>query len=366
EHRWFPAQGGGWYYGFFGAELPDLDWTHARTRERMFQVFDRWLDHVDGYRLDAVITLVEADGAITGTDDTHALLAELLERARKVNPDAVVLAEASEASVSGTAAYLGAPAAPEADRVLDFPRRAALLAALAEGRPDGLLGHLHDQEDAAALGRTSPFLQSHDLSRLPAHVPDARARRLLEVLQLTLPGDPVLYYGEELDLADATTATGQDYAWRAPMPWDGSANGGFTTAAVPWFTLDPGYTQGRNVADAEADPTSLLTLMRGLACVRAELEGADWSPVATDAESVLAYTRATAEGRVIVVANLGGESVGDVAVDVHGGFRDLTRDEGVYAADGLRVPGLEPYGYRLYGDEVATRCAVAPPLTDGG
>ena len=361
-YRWFPATGGGFYYAFFGAALPDLNWTDALVRAQMFEAIEGWMDIVDGYRLDAVVMLVEADGAITNTDDTHALLAELYARVKTANPDARVLAEASEPDVAGNAAYLGSPGAPESDRTLDFPRREALLAAVAAGAPDGLLAHLAEQEDAASLGRTAPFLQSHDVSRLPAFVADDRARRLLQVLQLTLPGDPVLYYGEELDLADATSATGQDYAWRAPMPWDGTRNGGFTSAEIPWFTLDPLYMEGTNVAEAGADPTSLLTLIRDLACVRAEIDGAEWAPVETDAPAVLGYARTTPEGRLVVVANLGATSVSAVRVDVHGGFREITTDTGVDAGDGLNVAGLGPYGYALYAEETASRCAVAAPL----
>ena len=55
--RWHPADGGGFYYGVFGSELPDLDWEEEEVREEMFGVWDTWLDHVDGYRLDAVRTL---------------------------------------------------------------------------------------------------------------------------------------------------------------------------------------------------------------------------------------------------------------------------------------------------------------------
>lgn len=363
RHRWFPAAGGGFYYGFFGAELPDLDWTDGHVQARMSAVLERWLDAgVDGYRLDAVITLVEADGAITGTRATHAVLADLYALARENNPTALMLAEASEDAAAENAAYLGSDEAPESDRVLDFPRRTALLAALASGSPDPLLSVLHDQADAGALGRTSPFLSSHDLARLPAAVPSAAARRMLQVLQLTLPGDPVLYYGEELDLADATSGTGQDYAQRAPMPWDASSQGGFTTG-VPWFTPDPGYSANKNVAAAEADPTSLLTLVRDLACVRDALDGAAWEPVATDQPSVLAYARTTPEGRVIVVANLADAPTGPVRVDVHGAFRALTDDlSGVHAPDGLRLPDLGAFGYAVYADEIAGRCGVAGPV----
>ncbi|MES2640271.1 MAG: alpha-amylase family glycosyl hydrolase [Myxococcota bacterium] len=362
-YRWFPATGGGFYYGFFGAELPDLDWTNPEVQDRMFEVLERWLDAgVDGYRLDAVTTLVEDATGITGTVATHSLLADIYALARAQKPTALMLAEASEEEVSVNASYLGSDDAPESDRVLDFPRRPALLAALAAGVPEPLLAVLHDQADAGALGRTAPFLSSHDLARLPAAVPSAAARRMLQVLQLTLPGDPVLYYGEELDLADDSSGTGPDYAQRAPMPWDDSPNAGFTTG-VPWYYPDYGYITGKNVAAAEADPTSLLTLVRDLACVRDALDGAAWEPVATDRPSVLAYARSTPDGRVLVLANLADTSVGEVRVDARGAFRALTDDlRGIHASDGLVVPDLGPYGYALYADEIAERCGVAGPV----
>ncbi len=362
-HRWFPSAAGDYYYGFFGADLPDLDWTNDATRARMFDVFGAWLDAgVDGYRLDAVTTLVEADGAITNTDATHALLAELYAYAADVNPDAVFLAEAGEPDVADNAGFLGTDAAPESDRVLDFPRRTALLEAVGTGTPTPLLALLQATEEADALGRTATFVSSHDLARLPAFVPDAAARRLLMVLQLTLPGDPVLYYGEELDLADATTATGQDYAQRAPMPWDSSRNAGFSTGSA-WFTLDPAYAEGRNVAGAVADPDSTLNLVRDLACVRDAIEGAAWEPVATDSAAVLAYSRATEAGRIVVVANLGATATRELRIDAHGAFQDLTHGlAGVYAADGLRIQGLPAYGYAVFAEEIAADCPVAGPV----
>jgi glycosidase len=145
------------------------------------------------------------------------------------------------------------------------------------------------------------------------------------------------------------------------MPWDATPNGGFSTGNA-WFTLDPAYATGRNVAAASADPASTLTLVRDLACVRAGIEGAAWEPVATDSVSVLAFSRATEDGRVVVVANLGAVATREVRIDAHGAFRDLTDGfAGVYAADGLRVQGLPAYGYALFGDELAAECPVAGP-----
>ena len=355
--RWFPADGGGFYYAFFGDTLPDLNWKHDVTRERMLPVFDAWLDQADGYRLDAVIPLVETlDQGIAGTDETHALLAELRARAESLNPDVYLLAEASDLTVAGNTSYLGDAGAPEAHAVIDFPRRAALLAAVASGDPSPLLDLVEAQDAAGALGRTAPYLQSHDLARLASTEPDEQVRRLLQVIELTLPGDAILYYGEELDLPDTTTATGQDYAQRGPMLWDSSWNAGFSDGSA-WMPPDPRYLDGDNVEDQSSDPRSMLSLVRGLACVRHALGDADWAPLSTDAPSVLAYQRSTREGRVVVVANVSAEEV-DVQVDVDGGFRDLGGRGGWYAHE---EPGLtlEPYGYRVYADEIAVSCVVS-------
>jgi maltose alpha-D-glucosyltransferase/alpha-amylase len=355
--RWFPAAGGGYFYAFFGDTLPDLNWKHDVTRERMLPVFDAWLDRADGYRLDAVIPLIETlDQGIAGTDETHALLAELRARAEAINPDVYLLAEASDLTVEGNTAYLGNDGAPEAHAVIDFPRRAALLDAVASGDPSPLLDVLGDQREAGALGRMAPYLQSHDLPRLASTEADVRVRRLLQVIELTLPGEPILYYGEELDLPDTPTATGQDYAQRGPMPWDQNPNGGFSTGS-PWMPLDPRHLDGANVADQDADPASMLNLVRGLACVREATRGAAWELVATDHPSVLAYQRSTEEGRVVVVANLSATEV-HVEVDVDGGFRHLGGRGGWYAHE---EPGLTlaPYGYGVYAEEIGVGCVVS-------
>lgn len=359
-YRWFPADGGGWYYAFFGAELPDLDWT-GPVREPMEEVLARWLDAgVDGYRLDAVPTLIEADGDVTNTDPTHALLAELVAGARDDHPDAFFLSEASEDDLDVNLSYLGSPSAPESDRVLDFPRRVALLESAADGDAGPIRAVLQAQLAADVIGRTATFLGSHDVSRLPSEVPSAAARRALRVAQLLLPGDPVLYYGEELDLADTTSGTGQDYIWRAPMPWDATGNGGFTTG-LAWFTPDPGYLDGVNVEALLADPDSVLTLVRSLACVRGTIAEAGWELLATDRREVLAFERERNGERVVVAINLGARAL-DVEVEVVGGFRDVTAGGArVDAPSGLRIVGMPAYGYRILADGRAEQCDVPGP-----
>jgi glycosidase len=308
EERWFPAGDGSYYYGFFGKDLPDLDWTNGAVRDEMLGVFDAWLGSADGYRLDAVITYVEEEGRITDTDGTHALLAELHERAG----GATLLAEASMATPEESLRYLGDAGAPEADLVLDFPRHDALIEAFTTGDAGALRSVVREEGDDAL--RMAPFLGSHDVTRLPERLPDAEARRAAMVALFLLPGRPVLYYGDELDLPEADdTCLGQDYCMRAPMPWTSGHAAGFTEG-TPWFTPHASFEEGVNVADAEADPDSLLTLVKALGALRSESEAVrsgDLRWLGHD-DRVLAFERRSAGEVVSVRVNVTGSTVGDL------------------------------------------------------
>ncbi len=311
--RWFASQAEGSYYAYFGEEMPDLDWERPAVQEAMGAVFDRWLEAgADGYRLDAVLMLVEEGEVVEGSDGSHALMAELYARTHAAHPDTFFLAEASAWEVEDSVSWLGGEDAPESDAVLDFPRRDALLDAVESGEVQALVDLIDTQVRLGGAANMAGFLGSHDVDRLPEIVPDPEARRALRVAQLLLPGAPVLYYGEELDLPNASTGTGQDYAMRAPMPWSADHDAGFTTGSA-WFTLDPGYREGWNVADQEADPESMLHLIRALSCLRAAHgldEDTGWEP--EDAgSSVLAFTRD--DGRLSVRVNLRAQAADGLA-----------------------------------------------------
>lgn len=267
ELRWFPAADGTFYYGFFGAALPDLDWTSPALKLEMIEIMRDWLDvGVDGFRLDAANTLIESAEDITNTVETHTLLAELRAALTTSHPHAVLLAEAGESDLQRNLAYLGQNTEQEADYVLDFPRRSALLDTLAEQNPTELRTILAVQ--GAATHQQAVFLGSHDVSRLASTVASPAARRALMAALFSLPGQPLLYYGEELDLVDSAFATGQDYAWRAPMPWSTAPNAGFTVATDAWMPPDPGFAAGQNVEDESGDEASMLRWVHQLAELR--------------------------------------------------------------------------------------------------
>jgi alpha-amylase len=361
DDRWFPSEAGGYYYAYFGSEMPDLDWTNPEVHEAMLAVFEHWLNAgADGYRLDAVLMLVEEDGVVEGADASHDLLASLYAELRATHPDVFFLAEASEWEVGASATWLGSAAEPQSDAVLDFPRRDALLEAVERGSAAPVLDTIAEQVALGSAARMAPFLGSHDVDRLPTVVPDPAARRALLVAHLLLPGSPVLYYGDEIDLVDASTGTGQDWAMRAAMPWDTSASAGFTTGD-PWFPPDPSFRDGLNVADEEEDPDSVLSLVSGLSCVRSRhaLDGdGSWLPLNGAAPSLLAFERRTAAGRLVVLVNLADASLDSARLRLTGRFRDLGDGTTVQARGELAVGHLGPYGYRVLSSAAVVPCAL--------
>lgn len=309
---WYPSQAGGAYFGWFGADMPDLDWHHADTRAAMLASLHHWLDlGVDGFRFDAVLMLDEGDEMELGSAESHELLGELLVELRARHPDRFFLAEASEWETERALGWLDRPDAPGCDAVLDFPRLDALVEAGNGHGVEDLVELVRVQVEAGGEVGMGAFTGSHDLPRLPARVPDPEARRALRVLQYLLPGSPVLYYGDELDLPDATTATGQDYAMRAPMPWSEASQAGFTDG-TPWFTPDPAFAEGVNVEAQAADPDSMLSLTRALAALRAErgLDSASTLPMTSGDAALFQFERTGPAGTVRVEVNLGASPSG--------------------------------------------------------
>ena len=157
---------------------------------------------------------------------------------------------------------------------------------------------------------------------------DPELRRTLVVLHLLGPGEPSLYYGEELDVADATTDP-VVAPWRAPMPWDSGAHCGFTTGE-PWFTPDPACAVGVNAYDEARDPGSMLSLVRWLASQRAELGGAEAELVSVGWSDVIAFE----SGRLLVVG-----SVADVPRSVSfPGLRAVDLVDASAVVSSLEVP----------------------------
>lgn len=351
--RWIPTEDGRYYYAFFGDDHPDLDWTDPVVAAYVRDMLGDWLGQgAGGFRVDAVVQLIEEDGDVANTLGSHCAMAWLFAELKREHPDALILSEAWHKAVSGNLVWLGSPEAPEADLVIDVPRRFALLDALGQGKPDPLALVL-DQQIASNLGaRFAPYLSSHDVTRLASALEEEAARRMAMVFHLLGHGQPILYYGDEIDLPDNAEGDGQDYAQRGPMPWDDTYNAGFTSG-TPWFSVDSRYLDGLNVAAQDQDPDSMLSLVRALVALREASDAVRLgSParVETDQPSTLALLRREDNEAVIILLNLSADAIPGPILTPPIGLSDLTDLTGgaiTTSGSGIQVQDLPAYGYRV-------------------
>ena len=319
------ARNGAWYYGAFWSGMPDLNFRNPAVKEEMFRLARHWLARgVDGYRLDATRYLVEDGPGEAGQADTagtHQVLRELSAEVRRVNPEAILIAE----NTVGTAALARYFASVPMN--FNFPLAASIVEGLKNGTAAPIRATLQAvlREYPAGIIDT-PFLTNHDQTRIATVLGNDEGKlRNSAAILLTLPGTPFIYYGEEIGMQNGPLPN--DEAKRTPMAW--SANGGFTTG-TPWHSYSPG-TSANNVAAQIDDRTSLLSYYRDWIAARkrspALMKGTIAPLQTTDA--VLAYVRASSGESVLAVHNVTGSPV---TITIPGAGEVVHADPGVTAS----------------------------------
>jgi alpha-glucosidase len=331
---WQWHESGQYYLHNFLPQQPDLNWWNPTVHAEFRDILEFWFNRgVAGFRIDVAQGLYKdaelrdnpplADGSPlegqfglrqvynANRPETHDVFRDWRKIAEGYSPTRLLLGETWVSDPERLASYYGRD--DELQLAFNFPF------ALAGFGARQLADVVRRTLAALPPGGCPVWMASnHDIGRFPSRWCDGdeRAIRLALLVLATLPGTTVLYYGDEIGMADVDvppslrrdTATldrgtndNRDRA-RTPMPWDASPGQGFTTpGATPWL---PMATQPRNVADQRADPGSVLWLCkRLLALRRAELGGgiADYSQLPA-AEGVWAYR----VGSLLVAANFSG------------------------------------------------------------
>ncbi|MGZ6070051.1 MAG: alpha-amylase family glycosyl hydrolase [Myxococcaceae bacterium] len=342
---------GAYYYGLFWAGMPDLNLRTPAVRAEAKRIAEFWLARgVDGFRLDAARHLIETGPGDGQSDsaETHAFWKEFAAYVRSVRPDAVLVGEAWTETPK-IAPYYGAtdvvPGGDELALNFDFPLAKQVVQGVNMGEALGIAQTLREIADTYPPGATDvPFLTNHDMRRVASVFKgDPGKLRSAAAVLLTLPGTPFLYYGEEIGLLNGT-ADG-DEAKRTPMPWNGTAGGGFTTGK-PWYRFAPGQ-ETTNVAAQTGDPRSLLSHYRQW--IRARHASPALSRggirVISGQGPVLAFVRTQGQERVLLIHNLGSEPQA-VSLEVEGARADplLATDGATGTRDGGTVHAtLPPY-----------------------
>ena len=333
-----------YFWHRFFSHQPDLNYDNPEVRAAMFKVVDFWFNlGVDGLRLDAVPYLYERDGtACENLPETHAFLKTLRTHVDEKYRDRMLLAEANlwpEDAVS----YFGAGRGDECHMAFHFPLMPRLFMAV---RMEDRLPIVEILEQTPPIPETCQwalFLRNHDeltlatvtdeerdyMYRMYAKVHQARLylgirRRLaplldndrksielLNALLFSLPGTPVLYYGDEIGLGD-NIFLGDRNGVRTPMQWSSDKNAGFSRANpqslyLP-IILEPAYHYEANNVETQLDnPHSLLWWMRRLLALRKRwraLGEGKCEFLQPDNHKVLSYILRHGQETILVVANL--------------------------------------------------------------
>ncbi len=338
-----------YYYGLFGSALPDLDNRNPDVREEMKRIVRLWLGRgVDGFRLDAILFLVET-GPMRGqvsTPGTHAYLKELSASARAAKPQALLVGEAWSIT-EDIADYYG-DGRDELQLAFDFPLAAAIVSAAKNGRTEELARVLAAVKKSYPRGAVdAPFLTNHDQIRIATQIGGDPARlKLAAAMLFTLPGSPFVYQGEELGQENGPGQTDEEK--RTPMAWECTGPGHGFTEFAPWHAFAPGADRNC-VSAARADPGSLLSWYRTLIALRksspALFRGSlELVPVPGAPRSAIALLRRSGGEAVLVVHNAGGEQA----------------DTGILAVAGTEAEPLLAGKARLERTEEGWRAALPP------
>lgn len=331
-----------YYWHRFYSSQPDLNYDNPRVQQAILDIMRFWLRMgVDGFRVDAAPFLFEREGTYENLPETHEFLQKMRRVIDEEYPDALMLAEACM-SPHQLLHYFGN--SNEFQTAFHFPLIATLYQALAKADSTGVLEVLentpilpqdcqwglflrnHDELNFETLGEEAesllnyyePDKKYHFAGRglvrriAPLMKNDQRKIELMHSLLFTLPGVPVLYYGDEIGMGDDISLPDRSGV-RTPMQWNKTINGGFSSADKTYLPVvsDPvyGYAQV-NVEAQIKNPASLLHSIRKMIYSRKRLPVlgiGEFRWVKDLPKQALCFWRQVEETNVLVLHNLSDE-----------------------------------------------------------
>ncbi|AWB89626.1 alpha-amylase family protein [Homoserinimonas hongtaonis] len=387
----FDERTGQYYLHRFYRHQPDLNVANPRVREEIGKVIGFWLEMgMSGFRIDAVPFFIDDEG---GADDDygdgHVYLRELSDMAKRRRGDAVLLGEVN-LPYKDQVKFFGGPQGDELTMQFDFESMQRIYLSLARSDARPLARMLAKRPDIALRSQWANFLRNHDeltldklseserdevfaafgpekrmqafgrgiVRRLPPMLEgDPRRIRMAYSLLFSLPGTPVLFYGEEIGMGENLNAEGR-HSVRTPMQWSSAKNGGFSTArrrSLPGPVTEGAYGPEFVNADEQVrDRDSLLHFMRLLISryrTSPEIGWGELTIVKQPHASVLAHRVTGPLGSMIALHNFAAESL-TLEIPVDGGdddtrLIDLLHDGATaVTSKGTAELTLEPYGYR--------------------
>ena len=396
---WDPVAGQYYWHRFFSHQ-PDLNFDNPRVARAFGRIMRYWLDQgVDGLRLDAIPYLVEREGtSCENLRETHAIIKQLRALVDAHYPDRMLLAEANQWP-EDVRDYFGD--GDECHMAYHFPLMPRMYMAIAQEDRHPITDILGQTPEIPATSQWAIFLRNHDeltlemvtdrerdyMFQMFAADPKARINigirrrlaplmendtdriKLINSLLLSMPGSPIIYFGDEIGMGDNFYLGDRDGV-RTPMQWSPDRNAGFSRADPQRLYLPPimdpvyGY-ESVNVEAQERDRSSLLHWMRRMLRVRSAYRAFGRGTLRLlrpGNRKILAYLRQYGDETLLCVTNLGrhaqavelnlGEFKGRVPVEIVGEVSFPPIGELPYM---LTLPGHAFYWFRLACD------AASPP-----
>jgi maltose alpha-D-glucosyltransferase/alpha-amylase len=331
-----------YYWHRFFSHQPDLNYANPDVREAMLEVLRFWLDlGLDGFRLDAVPYLFEREGTnCENLAETHAYLKRVRREVDERYPDRVLLAEANQWP-DDVVEYFGE--GDECHMAFHFPVMPRMFMALRREEAVPIYEILRSTPQIPDSCQWGLFLRNHDELTLEMVTDEERdymyaeyakdprmklnlgiRRRLAPLLDngrdeielmhailFSLPGSPVLYYGDEIAMGDNVFLGDRDGV-RTPMQWTGDRNGGFSRADFAQLyappLMDPVYGfQAVNVEAQLRTPTSMLRWLHRFIALRKEhpvFGFGTYEPIETSNPRIFAHLRRFEDDLMLCVHNL--------------------------------------------------------------
>jgi maltose alpha-D-glucosyltransferase / alpha-amylase len=380
-----------YYFHRFYDFQPDLNTSNPEVQAEILKIMGFWLQlGVSGFRMDAVPFVIAEKGAsVSKPEEQYDMLRTFSQFLTWRDGEAIILAEANVVPDTDMK-YFGV-AGERVQMMFNFDVNQHLFYALATGDSRPLVKALRATKPRPASAQWGQFLRNHDeldLGRLEdkqreavfaAFGPDPDMqlyqrgirRRLAPMLQgdrrrlelsysmmMTLPGTPVIRYGDEIGMGDNLKLPERNCA-RTPMQWSTEPNAGFTKNAkpvLPVISSGPYSFEHVNVADQRRDPNSLLNWMERIIRMRKEVPEIGWGdfsfiPAGTSEVLVIQYE--WRNNCVLCVHNLSGEPrevrLSPMTKEENCVLANLLSNDNSQAdASGRYSMLLEPYGYRWF------------------
>lgn len=368
-----------YYWHRFFSSQPDLNFDNPEVREEMKRVFRFWFDFgIDGFRVDAVPYLFEREGTdCENLPETHQFIKDLRKIINEEYPDRILLAEANQWP-EDLVQYFGK--GDEFHMAFNFPLMPRIFMAFQQENSEPVINIIKQIPEIPENCQWATFLRNHDELTLemctdeerdsmysvyakekrmqlnmgirrrlnPLLDNDRKKIELAYALLMTLPGTPVIYYGDEIGMGD-NIYLGDRNGVRTPMQWSENKNAGFSDCKPSMLyspvIIDPEYNYNAiNVESQVHNRASLLNFIKKLINKREEYKvfgNGEIKFVHVNNKKILAFVRSGCNEKALCVFNLSSKSEA-ARLDLHE-YSGLVPVELLGESDFPEIPEDEQY-----------------------